>query len=90
MLCRRPDSTWREGGAQGQGAGPTGWGRREGSVCGRDSRGRGLRGGERGVSGCPGFRLQTPQVRQLPNSSIVCKAPIPLPCPILGFILFSG
>ena len=23
-LCRRPDSTWREGGAQGQGAGPTG------------------------------------------------------------------
>lgn len=23
-LCRRPDSTWREGGAQGQGAGPKG------------------------------------------------------------------
>lgn len=47
-LCRRPDSTWREGGAQGQGAG--------------FMAGAGPEQGERGVSGSPRRRLQTPPI----------------------------
>lgn len=34
-LCRRPDSTWREGGVQGQGAGLTPRGGVEGGFCER-------------------------------------------------------
>lgn len=46
-LCRRPDSTWREGGVRGQGAGTAaGQGRRTGP-----RRGRELGAGSRGEVG---------------------------------------
>lgn len=76
-LCRRPDSTWREGGAQGQGAGPEG-----GLSEGLASWGRGL-GEERGVSGPPGRRLQIPAVWL----HLTTVAPICLRCVALPFHL---
>lgn len=56
-LCRRPDSTWREGGAPKA----RGRGLRAGSLRGWGHGGGALREA-RGAKGGPGRRLQTPRV----------------------------
>lgn len=79
-LCRRPDSTWREGGVQGPGrgggAGP--------AVLGRAGRGRGGPGKERGVSGPP-----PNPTGEATTKFCVEGAPTPLPRLTLGFIPVS-
>lgn len=77
-LCRRPDSTWREGGVQGQGAVFTGFYEGLGVVG----------GGAWGKSAEFRAILQTPPVQQSPNSCVY-RTPIPSPYPTLGFIPFS-
>lgn len=80
-LCRRPDSTWREGGAQGQGAGSEG-----GFSEGRVVMGAGLEGRTRSFGAS---RESPPNPSSQDSYRVLLRAPIPLACPILGFIAFS-
>lgn len=83
-LCRRPDSTWREGGAQGQGAGSEG-----GFSEGLGVMGAGLEGRTRsfGLSRAPPRNPSSHHSHRV--LLMLCRAPILLACPILGFIAFS-